>query len=102
MGRSRREAPLECLSERGPVQVLADEHERVHSRLGSPFAVELCVEEHVDALEDKTLCRTLDGEDALHAVDVVSLGTQEAVYPRVDPRAVQFACLLDSHRGDTL
>jgi hypothetical protein len=73
MGPVTPRAGPESLGQRGPVEVLADEDQGVHARLGAPFAVELGVEEHVDPLEDEALGRSLDAEDALHPVDVAPL-----------------------------
>ena len=42
------EARLERFRERGAVEVLADEDERVGARVPAPFAIEFRVEEHVD------------------------------------------------------
>ena len=50
-----RQARLECLRQRGAVEVLADEDEGVLARVLAPLAVELRVEQHVHALEDEAL-----------------------------------------------
>ena len=66
------------------LEVLADDDEEALALLARlPLHVRRAVEEHADAVEDKLVLLALDGEEALHAVDVLALlhedGAQELV-----------------------
>ena len=52
------------------LKVAANENETAHALfLRLPVALQIAVEKHVHALEDKTLRLVLEGEDALRAQD---------------------------------
>ena len=75
------------------VQVLPNEHHPAAPRLaGAPGPVGVALKHHVHALEHKALREVLDGQDALHAVDVLASAVQYAAQHVVDLKpCVEFA-----------
>mmetsp|Transcript_18354 Transcript_18354/g.31238 ORF Transcript_18354/g.31238 Transcript_18354/m.31238 type:complete len:347 (-) Transcript_18354:315-1355(-) len=88
-----REAGFEGGAERGAVEVLADEDELVALHLVLVPRLEVAVEDHVHGLVDELGLGVLDGEHALHAVDVGALGLEDLAHPVLHEVEVDVALL---------
>src|SRR5690348_12400572 len=77
--------------ERCPVQVASDEHQPAVARRFAPGLAVLRFEQHVHALEHHRLALAADGQDALHAEDVLTTLPQELTDPLIELLLVEVA-----------
>src|SRR5665213_1195054 len=94
-----RHAALKPLADFFFRQMAADEDEAAVARLAVfPFALMVAVQNHVNALEHKTLWIILEIEDALAAQNILALGRHQILNPRKELVRVQRLVGLDRYR----
>src|ERR1700677_348151 len=80
-GGASREARTETFVEFLPVEVPANEDERVVARLVAPFAVGATIHQHVHALENEAHLAALHRQNALHAENILAFRAQQRAEP---------------------
>lgn len=99
-GPGLRETAEEAAGEGGLVEIFADKDEGVAAGLGTPGAGDVAAEELMDALKEVFFAHAANGEQALHAVEVVGVFREEVFDPGVDPVEVEVAVHLDGEGSD--
>src|SRR5690606_34228038 len=88
----RRLAGLEAFLDLLDVEVAADEDEAAFALLTVlPRTLVVALDDHVDALHDVAFLITLEGDDALEAQDVGTVGLGDLLDPREEPVGVHLA-----------
>ncbi len=82
------------------IQISTNEDQLASTELACfPGAVCLSFKHHVDSLENESLGRALEIQDAFHPEDILSLGLQEIAQPGVEPLGIKFPGFLNTDAG---